>query len=87
MLAFQFTVDEINMILTGLADQPYKNVAQLVSKIHSQANPQIQAGPFHKALHLPIPGPIALPIPSIKARAVKSWFRPVTQANPLDGLG
>ena len=53
MLAFQFTVDEINMILTGLADQPYKNVAQLVSKIHSQANPQIQAAPIPQAPALP----------------------------------
>lgn len=42
MLTFNFTIDEINVILTGLGDQPYKTVAQLISKIHSQANPQMQ---------------------------------------------
>ena len=41
MLKFEFTVDEINMILGAIGRLPYENVFQLVEKIRTQASTQV----------------------------------------------
>lgn len=40
-LNFSFTVDEINIIMSALASQPYGQVAKLIDNIRIQAEPQV----------------------------------------------
>jgi hypothetical protein len=42
-LKFELTLDESNVILGALGDQPYVKVAELVMKIRNQAMAQINA--------------------------------------------
>ena len=41
-LKFTFTLDEINLILESLGEQPYVKVSQLIAKIQQQASTQLQ---------------------------------------------
>lgn len=40
----KLTATEVNFLLQLVAEQPYKNVAQLMMKLQGQLAPQIQAG-------------------------------------------
>ena len=42
-LKFELTLDESNVILGALGDQPYVKVAELVMKVRNQAMEQINA--------------------------------------------
>ncbi len=42
-LQLELSADEINIILDGLANMPYKNVFHLIARIHQQIN--IQTSP------------------------------------------
>ena len=42
-IRLEFTVDEINIILEALGEQPYIKVSQLIGKIQQQASQQLQA--------------------------------------------
>jgi hypothetical protein len=42
-LQFTFTLEETNMLLTALGQQPYTQVFQLIQKIQAQASPQLPA--------------------------------------------
>lgn len=42
-LLFELTLDESNVILGALGDQPYVKVAELVNKLRTQAMTQIEA--------------------------------------------
>lgn len=33
---------EVNTVLTALASQPFKDVAELINKVHTQANEQVK---------------------------------------------
>jgi len=39
---FEFTIEEVNVIMAALGRAPYETVFQLVEKIRQQAAPQIQ---------------------------------------------
>jgi hypothetical protein len=41
-MKFEFTIDEVNVIMASLGKAPYESVFQLVEKIREQAAPQIQ---------------------------------------------
>ncbi len=41
-IQLQLSVDEVNLILECLGDQPFKQVFQLIGKIQGQANGQLQ---------------------------------------------
>ena len=43
MITLNLTVEEINVALKHMGEGIYKEVAPVVSKIHSQAAPQIEA--------------------------------------------
>lgn len=42
-LTFQLTVEEANLILDALGEQPFIKVHQLISKIQEQASRQLQS--------------------------------------------
>lgn len=42
-LKFTFSLDETNLILESLGEQPYVKVSQLIAKIQQQAGTQLQA--------------------------------------------
>jgi hypothetical protein len=42
-LTLEFTVAEINLILAGLSEMPFKQVADLFNKIHLQSNAAMAA--------------------------------------------
>jgi hypothetical protein len=42
-IKLDLTINDTNTILQALGDQPFKNVAQLVSKIQQQGGPQAEA--------------------------------------------
>jgi len=42
-IILQFTIDEVNELLTALGQLPYTQSFQLIQAIHNQAIPQIQA--------------------------------------------
>lgn len=42
-IILNFTLDEINALLTALGQLPYTQSAQLITAIHTQAIPQIPA--------------------------------------------
>jgi hypothetical protein len=44
-MKFEFTIDEVNVIMASLGKAPYESVFQLVEKIREQAAPQIQQAP------------------------------------------
>lgn len=41
-LKFTFSLDETNLILESLGEQPYVKVSQLIAKIQQQAGAQLQ---------------------------------------------
>lgn len=41
-IQLRLTIDEVNVILDSLGDQPYKAVHQLIANIHQQAQLQLQ---------------------------------------------
>jgi hypothetical protein len=41
-MKFEFTIEELNTIMTALGRMPYEAVFQLVENIRQQAGPQIQ---------------------------------------------
>jgi CTP:molybdopterin cytidylyltransferase MocA len=42
-IKLEFKIEEVDVILTALGDQPFVKVAELISKIRSQALPQYEA--------------------------------------------
>ena len=40
---FEFTIEEVNVIMAALGRSPYEAVFQLVEKIRTQAGPQLPA--------------------------------------------
>lgn len=42
-IQLQLTVDEINLILEGLGNMPFKQVFQLIGRIQEQAGKQLEA--------------------------------------------
>jgi hypothetical protein len=40
---FEFTIEEVNVIMAALGRAPYEAVFQLVEKIRTQAGPQLPA--------------------------------------------
>ena len=42
ILKLELTLNEVNYILESLADKPYREVFELVSKIKEQASPQVE---------------------------------------------
>lgn len=42
-MTFEFTIDEVNVIMQALSLAPYGQVFQVVSKIQQQAQPQLSA--------------------------------------------
>jgi hypothetical protein len=49
-ITLQFTIEEVNMLLASLGNQPYVQVFGLVQKIQQQAAPQLQAQPNGQAV-------------------------------------
>ena len=48
-MEFEFTIEEVNIIMAALGKAPYEQVFQLVEKIRQQAAPQLPkntAGPM-----------------------------------------
>jgi hypothetical protein len=45
MVALELTVREVNTILNGLGQLPYRDVYELITNIHAQAAPQVGAEP------------------------------------------
>jgi hypothetical protein len=43
MIKLELTLDEINYVLKSVGKNPYEECAPLVSKIHAQAVPQVEA--------------------------------------------
>jgi hypothetical protein len=43
-LQIDLTVEEANLVLEALGDQPYKRVASLIASIQEQAQQQLQSG-------------------------------------------
>jgi len=43
MIKLDLTIEEINYILKSVGKNPYEECAPLVSKIHGQAVPQVEA--------------------------------------------
>ena len=43
LVTIEHTVEELNSILLALAERPFKEVAELIAKIHSSANAQAAA--------------------------------------------
>lgn len=43
MLKFELSIEEANMILGALGKQPFETVANIVTKIQQQAQPQLAA--------------------------------------------
>ena len=48
MLKFEFTVEEVNAILSALAKMPYEVSAQLIGKIQQTGSAQMQQQPAEK---------------------------------------
>jgi hypothetical protein len=42
-ITLNLTVDEVNFILETLAEEPFRDVSQLIAKIQFQGNPQVEA--------------------------------------------
>jgi hypothetical protein len=42
-MKFEFTIEELNLVMAALGRMPYESVFQLVENIRKQAGPQIQA--------------------------------------------
>jgi hypothetical protein len=40
-LKFEFSIDEINIVLAALGQRPFDSVAKLIQSIHRQAEPQL----------------------------------------------
>jgi hypothetical protein len=49
MLTFKLTIDQSNLILNALADQPFKVSAPLIQELNSQAAPQLAQPEIHAA--------------------------------------
>jgi hypothetical protein len=43
LVTIEHTVEELNSILLALAERPFKEVAELIAKIHASANAQAAA--------------------------------------------
>ena len=43
MIKLELTLEEVNYVLKGIGKNPYEECAPLVSKIHAQALPQVEA--------------------------------------------
>jgi hypothetical protein len=41
-MKFEFTIEEVNLIMAALARMPYESVAQMIDNVRKQAEPQIQ---------------------------------------------
>ena len=41
-MTFEFTIEELNLIMASLGRMPYESVFQLVEKIRQQAAPQLK---------------------------------------------
>lgn len=41
-LKFEFTVEEVNIIMAALVKMPFETVAQLVGNVQQQVQPQLQ---------------------------------------------
>jgi len=41
-MKFEFTLEELNVVMAALGRMPYESVFQLVEKIREQAAPQLQ---------------------------------------------
>ena len=44
-LHLELSIEEVNLILDALGEQPFKAVYGLVSRLQSQARSQLQSGP------------------------------------------
>jgi len=44
-MKFEFTLEELNLIMAGLGRMPYESVFQLVENIRKQAGPQLPQQP------------------------------------------
>jgi hypothetical protein len=42
-LKFQFSFDEVNIILIALGQRPFDSVAKIIQNIHRQAEPQLSS--------------------------------------------
>ena len=42
-IKLDLSINDVNAILQSLGDQPFKNVAQVISKIQQQGGPQAEA--------------------------------------------
>jgi hypothetical protein len=49
-ITLQLTIDEVNLLLASLGNQPYVQVFGLVLKIQQQAGSQLQAQPNGQAV-------------------------------------
>lgn len=45
VIKLEFTLEEVNTVLSGLSGLPYAQVAQLISKLQMQAAPQLAPAP------------------------------------------
>lgn len=52
-MTFEFTVEEVNVILQALGNAPYAQVFQVVAKLQQQAQTQLSSEPA------PVPTPLS----------------------------
>ena len=45
VIKLEFSLEEVNTVLSGLSGLPYAQVAQLISKLQMQAAPQLAPAP------------------------------------------
>ena len=50
-MTFNLTINEINIILQALGNAPYASVFELIEKIHTQAQAQVQPAPTPEETH------------------------------------
>ena len=44
-MKFEFTIEEVNLIMNSLGRMPYEAVYQLIDNVRQQAGPQLQQTP------------------------------------------
>ncbi len=44
-ITFELSIDDANLILTSLANMPFKDVAKLINDLQGQAQTQLQPAP------------------------------------------
>jgi len=71
-LVFEFTEDEINMVIQSIAKQPYETVFGLINKIQKQA--QSQLVPQQPTLPM---NSAAITTKDVPAKSTKSESKPV----------